>query len=138
MNEVTGSRKIPGIERLIEIIVKSGDLLVMEVDSQVDFIAEDEPWRGFRSRRLSFFAVCHRFAGATAPTERNIEIDVQLGPVFERKRFRDYFRIISTVFGVAVDILNKSVVYDAEVIVDRERLNCLSPNALALRAVAWS
>jgi hypothetical protein len=39
MNEVTGSSEVPGVERFVEIVVKGCHLLIMEIDSKVDFIS---------------------------------------------------------------------------------------------------
>src|SRR6202162_2410070 len=127
VNKITRSRQIPGVERFVEIIVKGRDLLVMKIDSEIDFITQNERWRALGNRRLGFFAI--RFTTTASTTERNIKINMQLSPVLERKCARDDFRIVSTILGVPVDLFHKGIVYDAKVIVDGEGLDRLTTDA---------
>src|SRR5258708_12825764 len=89
-----------------------------------------------RTGPLAFCAVRDGFTATATASERDIEIDMELGPVLKRERAWDDLRIVSTILSVPIEALNESVIHDAKVIVDREGLDRLTTHALPVQPSA--
>src|SRR5260221_7599271 len=101
-------------------------------------MGEDDPSFSARTGRFGFCADHDGSTATATASERDIEIDMELGPVLKRERAWDDLRIVSTILSVPIEALNESVIHDAKVIVDREGLDRLSTDALTVRPVARS
>src|ERR1700730_7770202 len=75
---------VPSIQRLVKIVIKRGDFLILHIDTEIDLVTQNKWLGGFCERDLPAFAICLffiAFADSSTAAERDIPVDVQFRPV---------------------------------------------------------